>query len=247
MNNNERSEAILLDVVEEYIRMAEPVSSRQLLKNHEYGLSSATIRNLMAKLDAAGFLYQPHTSAGRIPTQKAYRFFVDKVELGLREDPRKKQGQEKDSISLKFKKELRDATRKSPDTVAHMLSHHIAQLTNTMAFAGLVSLNHFYKEGLGYLLNEPEFMDMENVRSLIEYTDFLETRLDKLCQTVQNDTHVYIGEFEQQTAPFSLLVFTSNFAQQERGAFGIIGPMRMRYGQNLELLNSVRELFDNND
>ena len=242
MNNNERSEAILLDVVEEYIHTAEPVSSRQLLKNHEYGLSSATIRNLMAKLDDAGFLYQPHTSAGRIPTQKAYRFFVDKVELGLREDPRKK-----DNISLKFKKELKEAMKESPDIAAHMLSRHIAQLTNAMAFAGLVSPNHFYKEGLGYLLNEPEFMDMDNVRSLIEYTDFLETRLDKLCQTVQNDTRVYIGEFEQQTTPFSLLVFTSNIRQQERGVFGIIGPMRMRYTENLQLLNSVRELFKNHD
>ncbi|MEX2145226.1 MAG: hypothetical protein WD712_02530 [Candidatus Spechtbacterales bacterium] len=247
MTNNERSEAILLDTVEEYIHTAEPVSSQHLLKRYEYSLSSATIRNLMAKLDEAGFLYQPHISAGRIPTQKAYRFFADKVELGLREDPRKKQKTKTGVISTKFKKELQEAMRTSPDIAALMLSRQLAQLTNSMAFAGLISINHFYKEGLRYLLDEPEFLNTENVRSLLEYTDSLETHLDKLYGAIQSDIRIYVGEFEQQIMPFSLMAFTSEFPHNEKGVFGIIGPMRMHYGQNLELLNSIRELFENHD
>lgn len=68
---------ILRAVVEDYIRSHEPVGSASLAKNHKLGVSSATIRNDMSLLEEEGYLIQPHTSAGRIPTEKGYRYFVD--------------------------------------------------------------------------------------------------------------------------------------------------------------------------
>ena len=68
---------ILRAVVEDYIRSHEPVGSASLAKNHKLGVSSATIRNDMSILEEEGYLIQPHTSAGRIPTEKGYRYFVD--------------------------------------------------------------------------------------------------------------------------------------------------------------------------
>ncbi len=68
---------ILRAVVEDYIRSQEPVGSAALAKHHQLGVSSATIRNDMSALEEEGYLVQPHTSAGRIPTQKGYRYFVD--------------------------------------------------------------------------------------------------------------------------------------------------------------------------
>jgi len=73
----DRSRSVLRDVVEAYIVHAEPVSSAKVSRRRE--LSSATIRNVMAELDSLGYLTQPHTSAGRIPTDKGYRFFVDSL------------------------------------------------------------------------------------------------------------------------------------------------------------------------
>lgn len=78
-----RKRKILQAIVEEYIETSEPVSSGSLVKNEELKCSSATIRNEMAELEQIGFLEKPHTSAGRIPSQKGYRYYVDEL---LRED-----------------------------------------------------------------------------------------------------------------------------------------------------------------
>src|SRR2546426_7090543 len=69
-----RNRQILADIVRVYIETGEPVSSRAISKGFEESLSTATIRNVMADLEDGGFLYQPHTSAGRVPTAAAYRF-----------------------------------------------------------------------------------------------------------------------------------------------------------------------------
>src|SRR5258708_3742610 len=74
-----RNRQILADIVRAYIETGEPVSSRAISKSFEETLSTATIRNVMADLEDGGFLYQPHTSAGRVPTAAAYRFFAQEI------------------------------------------------------------------------------------------------------------------------------------------------------------------------
>ena len=74
-----RNRQILADVVRTYIETGEPVSSRVISARFEEGLSTATIRNVMGELEDGGFLFQPHTSAGRVPTAAAYRFFAQEI------------------------------------------------------------------------------------------------------------------------------------------------------------------------
>jgi len=76
---HKRHRDVLTDVVRIYIETGEPVSSRSIAQCHAEPLSSATVRNVMADLEEEGYLYQPHTSAGRVPTAAAYRFFVEEV------------------------------------------------------------------------------------------------------------------------------------------------------------------------
>lgn len=76
---DERKLAVLRAVVEDFVRTHEPVGSRSLVERHALGVSPATIRNDMAVLEEEGFIAQPHTSAGRIPTDKGYRLFVDRL------------------------------------------------------------------------------------------------------------------------------------------------------------------------
>ena len=76
---DERKAAILRAVVEEYIETAQPVGSSHVASAPGVDVSSATVRNEMAGLEAEGYLRQPHTSAGRVPTEKGYRFFVDNL------------------------------------------------------------------------------------------------------------------------------------------------------------------------
>ncbi len=76
---NERKKAILRSIIDDYIHTAQPVGSRTISRKHELGLSSATIRNEMADLEDLGYIAQPHTSAGRVPSDKGYRFYVDNL------------------------------------------------------------------------------------------------------------------------------------------------------------------------
>ncbi|HZL50116.1 MAG TPA: heat-inducible transcription repressor HrcA, partial [Terracidiphilus sp.] len=77
--NSKRNQQILAGIVRTYVATGEPVSSLAVSRVHVEGLSSATIRNAMAELEEAGYLYQPHTSAGRVPTAAAYRFFAQQI------------------------------------------------------------------------------------------------------------------------------------------------------------------------
>ena len=76
---DERKLEVLRAIVEDYVSTSEPVGSKALVERHNLGVSSATIRNDMAVLEEEGYIAQPHTSAGRIPTDKGYRLFVDRL------------------------------------------------------------------------------------------------------------------------------------------------------------------------
>src|ERR1700722_11455875 len=86
-----RNQQILTELVRVYIETGEPVSSRSVARRHVEALSSATIRNVMADLEDEGLLYQPHTSAGRVPTAAAYRFFVEQVTAQATASPEDRQ------------------------------------------------------------------------------------------------------------------------------------------------------------
>ena len=77
MELNERKMKILKAIVKDYIETAEAVGSRTISKKHNLGVSAATIRNEMADLEELGYLVQPHTSAGRVPTEKVYKLYLD--------------------------------------------------------------------------------------------------------------------------------------------------------------------------
>ena len=76
---DDRKKRILQAIIDDYIDKAEPIGSRTIARKYELGLSSATIRNEMADLEEMGYLAQPHTSAGRVPSDKGYRLYVDKL------------------------------------------------------------------------------------------------------------------------------------------------------------------------
>src|SRR5205823_9525831 len=76
---DDRKLAVLRAIVEDYVSSNEPVGSKTLVERHQLGVSPATVRNDMAALEEDGYIAQPHTSAGRVPTDKGYRLFVDKL------------------------------------------------------------------------------------------------------------------------------------------------------------------------
>ena len=128
---NEREKEILKAVIKSYIASGKPVGSRVLSKKRKDSLSPATIRNIMADLEGAGYLVQPHTSAGRIPTDKGYRFYVDNL---LDTTKLNKSDQEFIDQSI-FKTD-------SHDSVMERISQTISQATDNIGFVISPSLGH---------------------------------------------------------------------------------------------------------
>lgn len=121
---DERKAYILATVVYEYVATAEPVASQTLTQKYQLGVSPATVRNEMAELEAAGYLVQPHTSAGRIPSDSGYRTFVDELMRpeGLTGGDRRR-----------IREELRDASRQL-DELIDQTSRLLGRLSNSLAF-----------------------------------------------------------------------------------------------------------------
>lgn len=122
MELSDREKTILRNIIHQFVLTANPVASRYIAKRYDLGLSPATIRNIMADLEEAGFLNHPHTSAGRIPTDKGYRVYVDSLM-----DPPKLRKEDKDIISRELKA-FTDETDELLKITATILSDITSQL-----------------------------------------------------------------------------------------------------------------------
>jgi heat-inducible transcriptional repressor len=125
-DTNDRSRRVLAALVREFIASGEPVASSVLVSAAGLGVSSATVRNILARLEQDGYLQQPHTSAGRIPTDRGYRFYVD---LLLES---KRPGRAATLVEARLRRETQD--RRS-DTVLSQVSHVLSQTSRTVGFA----------------------------------------------------------------------------------------------------------------
>src|SRR6187401_1731304 len=147
----DRSRRLLATLVREYIETGEAVSSQVLARESSLGVSSATVRNVLAQLEEAGFVYQPHTSAGRVPTDRAYRVFVDQLLEGRRPA--------KPSATVEIR--LRQQAERSPlmgDLLADV-SHIVARAARVVGFA--MAANE------GAILQRIEFVPLGAQRVLV--------------------------------------------------------------------------------
>lgn len=125
VNLSQRSRQILEAIVEDYIATAEPVGSSAVARRHPFALSSATIRNVMANLEEMGLLASPHTSAGRVPTEKAYRLYVDSL-VALRQ------------VSRDEKKQLLQHCRRSGADLNGIFRETSRALSSLSQYVGIV-------------------------------------------------------------------------------------------------------------
>ncbi|QTX33171.1 heat-inducible transcription repressor HrcA [Aminithiophilus ramosus] len=137
----ERQLEVVLSVVYDYITTGEPVGSRTISRRYLTGKSAATIRNEMSELSEMGYLNQPHTSAGRIPTAKAYRLYVDAI-LQRRREP--------SSTLAPFLRDLR-AKRQDVEAALAMISHLLSRLTRSVGLAGVELLEEVLVHRIDFL------------------------------------------------------------------------------------------------
>jgi transcriptional regulator of heat shock response len=223
---SERQQKILESVILEYVNSAEPVSSQTLEKKYDLNVSSATIRSEMKELANKKLLSQPHTSAGRIPTDKGYGFFVDKF---LREEfadedefeIEKWIGGEMDSFRL-----------------ISLMTKKISSICCTLSLGYLPENNILWKEGWEEILKEPEFEKSEYISVFADFLKDIECKISKMES--ESDIKVYIGKNPfSKLSEFSIISSGCFLPKKKKGILAIIGPKRMDYNRNLNLMNSV--------
>lgn len=217
---SERQSQILNTIVDEYINTAMPVSSGVLFDKGLFDVSCPTIRNEMADLTDMGYLAQPHTSAGRVPTERGYRFFVD--ELILME-------QGKSDMRFREPKNMSKAPRKKIMEMARELS----QSTNDLVIFIDEEDGELKYLGLKKVLRNPEFSTHEAVLSILEELERFENYIDGVQKYLTRDLTIFIGSENPffENSEYSMISTRIN-----DGLIALLGPMRMRYKINLSLL-----------
>ncbi|MDD5145300.1 MAG: hypothetical protein PHF44_00400 [Candidatus Pacebacteria bacterium] len=238
----DRQKKILDIVVKEYVDSAQPVSSQLLEKKHNFGVSPATLRAEMQKLTDKGFLLQPHTSAGRIPTDKGYRFFVNDLLKETSPAASQSGGQGKNTLEMKNWE-----GEKSDDVFRFIqnLTRQLAEETRALALNYLDGEDMFWKEGWEEVLKEPEFSDQENILNFTELLKDFEGNIEKLEKNP--GVNIYIGKENPLPKAKNFSVISSHYRlpNGKEGFISILGPKRMAYEKNIDLINSLMRLFDN--
>lgn len=235
---SERQKKILEVVVKEYTRTAEPIGSEELLKRYGFQVSPATIRAEMAELDRQGFLYQPHTSAGRIPTDKGYRYFVS----GLMENR---------ALSWKEQKVLQEELLKEKARnvrLARTTAKLLAALSQNLAISGFIEEEEYFQSGIKSLLLEPEFSDIDEICKVVEMLDYLDENIDRLVAKLRDgEVQTLIGKENPLTGGqdigCSMVVSRCKVSGGKTGILAIMGPKRMKYAKNISLIKYVTNLL----
>jgi heat-inducible transcriptional repressor len=232
---NERQSQILVAVIEEYTKTGLPVGSSVLVNKYKFDVSPATLRNDMVKLEELGFLYQPHTSAGRIPTDSGYKFFVEEIMPDRELSKSEQQAMQKELLQLKAQNSR--LTR----TTAKMLS----TLSGYVAVSGVPKKNDFSECGLRALLSEVDTDELDDLCALAESLDYIDERCDELMVELSDgETKIFIGEENplSNTKNYSMVV--SQYEQDgEKGIVALIGPKNMEYEKNKSLIDYVKKML----
>ncbi|MGH2677321.1 MAG: HrcA family transcriptional regulator [Actinomycetota bacterium] len=229
---DERKSVVLRAVVSDHIGSGEPVGSGTVVRRHRLGVSAATIRNDMGVLTEMGYLVQPHTSAGRIPTDLGYRFYVD----ALPRWPSLPSRQER-TIAPFLKQpppELSDVVRRA----AVLLS----KLTQYGAVAQPPESAHMVIGGAANIVSEESFERRETVRRLLEALEEEEAVLGLLRGLAgEGEVVVRIGRENPMAAmrEASLVVSAYRVGSVAVGAIAVIGPTRMHYPEAISAVRSV--------
>lgn len=228
----DRQKKLLKVIVEEYISSAAPVGSGIIAEKYFSDLSSATIRNDMAELEEDGYIFQPHTSAGRIPTVAGYRFYLDNfVDLG--------------EVNSKHKKLIEETLKvidKNEEGIK-TLAKTLAEVSDGAILVGFSPMNVYYT-GISNLFRQPEFQQNALVFSMSEIIDHLDEVMSRIFNSVDSQVKVLIGE-DSPFGEFSSVVITKYEFSGHEGLIGILGPNRMNYRQNMGLIQLSQELLKN--
>lgn len=223
-----RKETLLKLTVRRYVKSAEPVGSAWLAEESGLDVSSATIRNELAALEEMGYLLQPHTSAGRAPSEKGYRYYVEHF-LEKKAPSGEKAEAIADAVHAAF--EDAERLRRAAKALAGL-----AQESALVAFAP----RDVYYTGLSNLFAKPEFRQFTRIAVMSRVLDHLDETMEKMYPSVAPTVSVLIGS-QNPFGPDCGLIIARAPMGSAYGVLGLLGPMRMDYDTDVGLLEAAIE------
>lgn len=247
MSISKRQEEILFAIIEEYAEVATPVGSVTLAKL--FNVSSATIRSEMARLEDVGLIAQPHTSAGRVPTDAGYRYYVN----ALSEHPETVSYPHKDDQKSRpedkpFERgnrvlEVRVSSQARADFAIRGAVDSLVELTGNLGLATIG--DQLYISGISRLFTQPEFLDNERVQAVAELLDNLEPWLREAAPG--QPLNIFIGRENPigKTSQVSLIISRFRSPYSDRSYIGVLGPTRQNYAKVMSLVRQAGAILEN--
>ena len=225
---------ILAAIIEQYAEVASPVGSVTLAKL--FGVSSATIRSEMVRLEEMGLITQPHTSAGRIPTDQGYRFYVNQLNEAHADEPPRL-----DRSARAIEARVSGAGDRA-DRAIRSAVDSLVDLTQNLGLATIG--DELYMNGIGNLFSQPEFLGGNHVQAVARLLDNLEPWLREAAPT--EPLNVYIGSENPigKSSGVTLIVSRFRSPYSDRSYIGVLGPTRQSYGRVMRLVRHAGKMLE---
>jgi transcriptional regulator of heat shock response len=224
---DQRQKVLLRLVVELYIDTAQPVGSLLLAAESDLDVSPATIRNELLELEDKGLIYQPHTSAGRVPTIKGLKYYLDSLMQTAATNDRT------DKLLQSYKERwgLRGVAK---------LAAEVSETAAVMAS----DLSDYFYTGFSRLFAQPEFMDARLVQSLSRALDRLDDVLPAFFgQLPARQPTIFLGR-HNPFGPDCSAIFVSNGSPHGETIMGLLTPIRTNYAGHVKLLEQAVKYLD---
>lgn len=231
----DRQKQILQSVINEYVEGASPVGSEVLAQKYNLGVSPATLRNEMAALTHAGFLEKPHASAGRIPSDLGFRYYIKNL-------------MQEQEIPVMNEVAIKQRIWANRHDQEKMLKSAVQSLADESQHLSLSATNEsrIYVAGAVHILRHPEFYDIDLTRAvlhLLDQTDLILEMFGRLPN--EQDFGILLGEemgFSSMN-PCGLVFTRFSLPRGVRGQIGVLGPVRLEYPKIVPLVRYFGELM----
>jgi len=234
-----RQKEILCQIIEEYAETASPVGSMTMAKL--FGVSPATIRSEMARLEAFGLIAQPHTSAGRVPTDAGYRYYVNSLENGAavaEESEIARKSFERGTHAI----EVRVSSQSQADAAIRRAVDSLVELTGNLGLATIGG--QLYLSGISQLFTQPEFVDTRRVQAVAKLLDNLEPWLREAAPG--EPLNIFIGQENPigKNSEVSLIISKFRSPFSDRSYIGVLGPTRQNYSRVMSLVRYTGNMLE---
>jgi len=227
-----RKYLLLNSIINEYIASAEPVGSNLLVGKYDLNLSSATVRNEMMDLEKEGYLCQPHISAGRVPTEKGYKFYIDNFF-------------KKREVNKSLKAKMNEIMSKecAYDMKIKNVAKILARESKEVLIIAFGAMNIYYT-GISNLFVQPEFYEHSLVCNLSEVIDQMDEVIYECYESELNEEiNILIGSDNPFNKYCSSIMSKCRINENQDILMCILGPMRMDYNKNAALVEYASNLL----